>query len=191
MFGLPPLSGMRMSKFSLLLASLAASGVFAAVGVRDQGPCPGLGVTLTKSAKLKPAHGVLRSKPRKARPPGVDIMDEGSGVCFVGRVEGGNIGVLVTRIAGDGEAARKRRRSAPSFPPFVWEDWGELSKALLRRRAERARSGGGVRGGEEDIWGSEDSWKEWSGRSWSSSSDMLEVSIMVDVSDAKDGAMEG
>lgn len=113
---------------------------------------------MTKSAKLKPVPGVWRrSKPREARPPGVDIMDEGRGVCFEGGVEGGNIGVLVTRIAGEGEAARKRRRSAPSLPPVVWEDWGELSKGLLRRRAERARAGDGVRGGEDDMWGSEDS----------------------------------
>ena len=44
---------------------------------------------LTKSAKLKFCEGVLMPKPsRLLAPPGVDIMDDGRGVCFVGGVDG-------------------------------------------------------------------------------------------------------
>ena len=73
--------GIRLSKFNFRLASLAAAGVLPATGVRDQGPCAGLGVTLMKSVKLKFVHGVLGPKPRKPFPfmPGV-ICDDGSGV---------------------------------------------------------------------------------------------------------------
>jgi hypothetical protein len=42
------------------------------------------------SAKLRFAEGVLRPKPEKGAPPppGVDIMDDGSGVDFGGGVDG-------------------------------------------------------------------------------------------------------
>lgn len=99
--------------------------------------------------------GVVAPKPRKPvpPPPGVDIIDEGSGVLFGGGVEGG-FAVRGVRVpfgwAGDGEAARNISRSAPESSPFCFVYW--LGKGLLRKRAERATSGDGVRGtrgGEE------------------------------------------
>ena len=73
--------GTSASKLSFRLASRAAAGVLPAIGVLVQCPCAGLGVTLTKSAKLKFVPGVFGPKPRKPFPlvPGV-ICDEGSGV---------------------------------------------------------------------------------------------------------------
>lgn len=64
---------MRLSKLSFRLASRAAAGVLPAIGVRFHGPCAGLGVTLTKSAKLKLVPGVCGPKPSKPAPavPGV------------------------------------------------------------------------------------------------------------------------
>lgn len=81
--------GMRLSKFSFRLAPLVA-GVLPARGVRANAPCAGLGVTLTKSAKLKLVPGVFGPKPIQFEPfmPGV-MCDDGSGVDLHGGVEGG------------------------------------------------------------------------------------------------------
>ena len=80
---------MRVSKFNFRLASRAAAGVLAVPGVRVHGPCAGLGVTLTKSAKLKLVPGVVGPKPKKPAPfvPGV-ICDDGKGVDLHGGVVG-------------------------------------------------------------------------------------------------------
>lgn len=50
-----------------------APGVRLATGVRDHGPCAGLGVTLMKSEKQKFVPGVVGPKPGKPLPavPGV------------------------------------------------------------------------------------------------------------------------
>lgn len=56
MFGLD-VGGMSVSKLSLRRA-VAVLGVLPARGVRVHGACAGLGVTLTKSAKLKFVLGV-------------------------------------------------------------------------------------------------------------------------------------
>ena len=72
-------------------------------------PCAGLGVTLTKSAKLKLVPGVCGPKVSRLAPlvPGV-MCDEGSGVDLHGGVDGGGgSGVLAVRwSAADGELAR-------------------------------------------------------------------------------------
>lgn len=96
-------------------------------------------------------------------PPGVPMTDEGRAACCEGGVEGGgSLEVLASRLAGEGELARKRRRSAPSSPriglPPFW------------LRVVLVRFGGGVRGGEEPII-DEVNWKECIGRSLSSSSE--------------------
>lgn len=100
---------MRLSKFSFRLASRAAAGVRPATGVRDHGACAGLGVTLTKSAKLKlVVPGVFGPKARKPAPfmPGV-MCEDGSGVALLGGVEGAWTTILLARpLAGDGEVAR-------------------------------------------------------------------------------------
>lgn len=118
-------------------------------------------------------------------PPGVCIMDEGSGVDFGGGVDG-----AVTRLpgCGEGDAARYMRRSAPSFLG---------SKGLERRRADLGRGEGVrgmIRGGEdwmrvgpvepEPEW----TWKERVGRSLSSDSEAAERSSagIVEVSEAKE-----
>lgn len=138
MLGLPP-GGTRESKFSLRRASLAARGVLAMAGVRHpNAPWAGLGVTLTKSAKLKFWFGVLRPYPNGAA-PGVVITDDGKTPGLEGGVVGGKmIRDLIAALAGEGEVARYSRRSAPSSPA-----------AFLRLRNDRAFVGGGVRGGEE------------------------------------------
>lgn len=84
--------GRSVSKLSFLLASRAAAGVLPAPGVRVQCPCAGLGVTLTKSAKLKVVPGVVGAKFMKPAPlvPGV-ICDDGRGVDLLGGVEGARI----------------------------------------------------------------------------------------------------
>lgn len=82
------------------------SGVLAD-GVAGQRRWAGLGVTLTKSAKLKAALGVVLPKAKKGWPPGVFIMDDGSGVCLLGGVDGGCTGEdLLTCSAGEGDDAR-------------------------------------------------------------------------------------
>lgn len=80
--------GMSVSKLSLRRVPVA--GVLPAAGVRANAPCAGLGVTLTKSAKLKLVPGVLGPKPIQFEPfmPGV-MCDEGRGVDLQGGVEGG------------------------------------------------------------------------------------------------------
>jgi hypothetical protein len=84
-------------------------------------------------------------------------MLDGKGVPFGGGVEGGIVarGVRVAfGWAGDGDAARNMSRSAPVSSPFWFVC--ALGKGLLLNRAERARSGLGVRGiccgGEEVIF---------------------------------------
>lgn len=175
--GLAPLDGgMRASKLRRRRASLAASGVFAVPGVRH---AAWAGLKLTKSAHMP---GVCAPKPMKLEdpPPGVLSMDDGRGVLAVGGVEGGAMRLPGT--AGEGEAARNMRRSASSL-----RDAG--LKGLLRKRAERATSGDGVRGmrGGEDRICREVDTKECSGRSESSSSECENGSSgTVDVSEAKE-----
>ena len=158
--------GMTLSKFSFRLASRVA-GVLPATGVRENDRCAGLGVTFTKSAKLKLAvPGVFGPKPRKPAPPmpGV-ICDDGSGVDLCGGVEGGWTTVLVFRLfAGVGDVERYISKSASSSPVFGVRDQETLCDFLMRR------SGGGVFGGEDVMRVEEFRVKLWTGRSASSSS---------------------
>lgn len=137
--------------------------VTVAAGVRDDhAPCAGLGVTLTKSAKLNGMPGVVGAHPRKPLVPGV-MCDEGSGVDFDGGVEGATMGVLIAPA--EGELARNISRSAPSPPSFFGvRDQDTLAAFRMRR------SGGGVRGGDEASLVEELTLKLWRGRSASSSS---------------------
>lgn len=91
--------------------------------------------------------------------------------------------------AGDGLAARNMSRSAPVSSPFWFVC--ALGKGLPLSRAERARSGEGVRGmrcrgGEEAMF--DPTWKLITGRSSSSCSDVGDgdLSATVLVSDMKD-----
>lgn len=71
---------------------------------------------LTKSEKLKAdVEGVVGLKMEEKK-PGVDIIDDGSGVDFPGGVEGGYCSFLLPWTAGEGDAARYNNRSAPSLP---------------------------------------------------------------------------
>jgi hypothetical protein len=142
-FGLPP-GGSSESKLRRRRASLAASGVLAGPGVRLNAPCAGLGVTLQKSAKLNAWPGVLKPLNRLWLPPGVLIIDDGSGAGFDGGVDGAmaRFDAPFIAAAGDGEVARYSSRSAPSSPA--------APSFLLRCRRPRGRLGGGVRGG--DPW---------------------------------------
>jgi len=99
--------GTSLSKSSFRLASLAAAGVRPTLGVRENEPCAGLGVTLTKSAKLKFVPGVLGPKPKPAPPmPGV-MCEEGKGVALAGGVVGGWMIVLaVDGFGWPGDVAR-------------------------------------------------------------------------------------
>ena len=97
--------------------------------------------------------------PRKcaAEPPGVESIDEGSGVFCCGGVDGGlgafeldgpGVRGLRDGTAGEGEAARNMSKSAASS--LLRDEFA--ANGLERRRAERAISGEGVRGirgGEE------------------------------------------
>jgi hypothetical protein len=88
--------------------------------------------------------------------------------------------------AGDGDVARNMSKSAPESPPLPLA-FG-FGNGLLLRRAERARSGEGVRGircGGDDA---RLAWKLMTGRSSSSCSDCGEGdrSATVLVSDMKD-----
>ena len=71
---------------------------------------------MQKSEKLKFCDGVVKPNPnRPLVPPGVDIIDDGSGVVLDGGVEGGMTRVLlVPKFAGVGDVARNMSRSAPS-----------------------------------------------------------------------------
>jgi hypothetical protein len=157
--------GMRLSKLSFRRASFVA-GVLAAPGVRH-GACAGLGVTLTKSAKLKLVPGVLGPKPRKPAPlvPGV-MCEDGSGVDLAGGVDGAWIAGLTVccPLAGLGEVARYISKSAPSSPSLGVRDHATLCAFLIRL------SGGGVCGGDEVIRVEELSVKLVTGKSVSSSS---------------------
>jgi len=104
MFGLGCGWRVGLSKVRRRRASRASRGVLP--GVFGHVPCAGLGVMLTKSAKLNAVDGVVGAKPGKYWSPGVDIIEDGRGVCFDGGVEGGYISVLDMRIAGEGDAAR-------------------------------------------------------------------------------------
>lgn len=112
--------GIKESKLSRRRASRAASGVFVGPGVRAQAPatCAGLGVMLRKSAKLRLVPGVARPNAGNAAPlpPGVDIIEDGSGVDFVGGVEGGITRVRLPGFAGVGELARWISKFASSSP---------------------------------------------------------------------------
>ena len=119
-----------LPKVSVRRASFTARGVFAGPGViPPNAPCAGLGVTLTKSAKLKFCPGVLK-RPKVL--PGVLSIDDGNWACFDGGVHGANPR-KVLEFAGEGEVARKSNKSAPS-----------PSEVLMLRSTL-----GGVRGGEE------------------------------------------
>lgn len=123
-----------------VLADDRATGVFHAF-------CAGLGVMLTNSAKSKPCPGVLGNR---LPPPGVVICDDGSVMSrptLEGGVDGGSILVLVEGTAGDGEAARYKRRSAPSSPDFAGPEPAGLS--LMRRLGIGRLRIGGVVGGDE------------------------------------------
>lgn len=123
-------------------------GVLAAEGVLGQARWPGLGVMLTKSEKSKCCEGVCGLLKTERRPlpvpppPGVVIMEEGRAMFLGGGVEGGCIRDLLVGLAGEGEVARNRRRSAPSSPDLPF-------RSLLRRPILPLFRGGGVRGGEE------------------------------------------
>lgn len=108
--------------------------------------------------------------------PGVFIIDECSAWALGGGVEGAKIlDDLAPGLAGDGDVAKYKSKSAPSSPP------------ALRWRAARLRVGGGVRGGEARK--AEFIEKECVGRSLSSSSETCPKggeAGMVETSDAKD-----
>lgn len=197
--------GISPSKCSVLLPS-RVSGVLAA----SPGPgvlhaaCAGEGVTLIKSLKLNPpTPGVAAPMPTKcaADPPGVDSIDEGSGVFCCGGVRGGwgvfvegpGVRGLREGTAGDGEAAKNIRRSAASS---LLREVLPLN-GLDRRRALLATSGEGVRGrrgGEDRIWRFM-ALKEARGRSESSSSecdtDMSSSGIVASVTKERIGTVEG
>lgn len=150
----------KLSKFRCRRETVC--GVLIVPGVLGHGRWPGLGVILTKSEKSKFCDGVCGAPNTDSSPeppPGVVIIDEGRAIFLGGGVDGGCMRALEAGFAGDGEVARKRRRSAPSSPdlPFL--------SLPLRPRLPRLRAGGGVRGGEECML------KEWVGRASSSSSD--------------------
>lgn len=132
------LGGKRESKFSFLLASRAAAlGVFAVPGVLGQLPCAGLGVTLQKSEKLKFCDGVLNPNPKSPLvPPGVDIIDDGSGVVFDGGVEGAMMRAfeVPSVVAGVGEFARCMSKSTPSSSVRGVRDHEMLSRRSIVRR---------------------------------------------------------
>ena len=90
MIGLLLVGGTIVSKLSRRLASRVVAGVLPAIGVRAHAACAGLGVTLTKSAKLKMVPGVVGPNPMKPASlvPGV-MCDDGKGVDLHGGVVGG------------------------------------------------------------------------------------------------------
>jgi|SRR5690242_8441338 len=149
--------GTRLSKLIRRLASRTAAGVLLVAGVRFQEEpywaCAGLGVMLRNSAKLR-LFGVVAMKPPNAcpLPPGVDIMDDGRGVVFEGGVEGACIGCFTEPArTGVGDVAKYMSRFASSSPFLPSRAAPAAVKPLCRRRAERATSGGGVRGARARI----------------------------------------
>lgn len=105
----------------------------------------GLGVMLTKSERSKGCPGVVG---KRLPPPGVIIMDEGRARSFFdGGVEGGSMRVRPEGKAGDGDAARYRRRSAPSSPDLL----PVVVAILLGRRFRFLLRIGGVRGGDDRL----------------------------------------
>lgn len=145
--------GIMLSKLMRRLASRTAAGVLVATGVRfHDGPtCAGLGDMFRNSAKFKLVDGVARPNPAKGPPPpGVDIIDDGNGVALEGGVEGACIGSFAAPArAGVGDVAKYIRRFASSSP-FLPSRPSLAAPAALnplcRNRADRATSGGGVRG---------------------------------------------
>lgn len=101
-------------------------------------------MTLQKSAKLKLFDGVFGMKPKRPVPPGVDIIDEGSGVALDGGVDGACTRVLLLAFAGVGEAARYMSKSAPSSPVRGVRDHETLAALSTSRLC-----GGGVLGGDD------------------------------------------
>lgn len=78
-------------------------------------------------------------------PPGVFIIDDGSGEFLGGGVDGGCILAREVLTAGDGEVARYKSKSAPSSPDLP------VFSFCIRFMLARFRIGGGVLGGEERI----------------------------------------
>lgn len=192
--------GIRLSKFSRRLASRTAEDVLPAVtGVRFQEEpncaCAGLGVMFRNSAKLR-LFGVVAMRPPNAWPlsPVVDIMDDGRGVVLEGGVEGACIRCLaVPTRTGVGDGARYISKFASSSPCLPSRAAPAAVKPRWRRRADRATSGGGVRGARARIGDVAKcellNWNELMGRSSSSSSDRRGdggSSGMVDVSETKE-----
>ena len=113
--------GTRLSRFMRRLVSRTAAGVLLA-GVRFHDvpncACAGLGVMLRNSAKFR-LFGVVGTKPPNAcpLPPGVDNIEDGSGVVLEGGVDGACMGCLKepTRT-GVGDVAKYMSRFA-SFSP--------------------------------------------------------------------------
>ena len=99
-----PSGGNNESKFNLRRASFAARGVLAKLGVLLP-KFAGLGVTLTKSAKLNGCPGVLNPA-MKPPAPGVDIIEDGRTCVFDGGVEGAKTLDFAPGFAGDGDVAR-------------------------------------------------------------------------------------
>ena len=99
-----------------------------------------------------------------------------------GGVEGASIvGFDEPGRAGVGDVARYMRRFASSSPVFPSRAAPAALKPLWRRRAERATSGGGVRGarGGDDLWWERFIWNEVIGRSSSSSSDSFTKALFI------------
>jgi hypothetical protein len=147
---------------------------------------------LRNSAKFRLVEGVARPKPvYAAPPPGVDIIDEGNGVCLGGGVEGACIWCFAEPgRAGVGDVARYISKLASSSPFLPSRAAPAAVKPLCRRRAERATSGGGVRGarGGDSRRCERLIWKDVMGRSSSSSSERRgeRGSGTVEVSETKD-----
>lgn len=110
--------------------------------------CAGLGVMFTKSEKSKPWPGVCGNI---FPPPGVVMCDEGrpkSRLFLGGGVEGGSMRVRVEGTAGEGDAARYSKRSAPSSP--VFPPWVGFSVLIWWPGSPLLRMGGVIGGGGED-----------------------------------------
>lgn len=103
---------------------------------------------LRKSAKFMFVEGVCRPNDGKdPAPPGVDIIDDGSGVDFGGGVDGATMRGLESDIyrAGDGDVAKDMSRLASWSPFWLSRAAPAALKPLWRRRRDRPPKGG-VRG---------------------------------------------